>query len=65
MAEPAKKDGKKKKKSQGHRQELIREQKKQFPITSINTKTQKKKIKARYFNCNKKSHYANDYTKPP
>ena len=59
MAEPAKKkDRKDKKKSfQNQRWEYNSEQ---TLATGVNTKVTKKKIKARCFNCNKKSHYANN-----
>ena len=63
MVEPAKKEGKKKKRSREHRQERISDKKKQSSTTSFNTETPKKKMRARYFNCNKISHYINDYTK--
>ena len=61
MAEPAKKEGKKKKRSQGHGQKYTAEQKKQSLAIGVNIKVLKKKIKDRYFNCNKKNHYANDW----
>ena len=63
MAEPTIKEGEKKKKSREQRQECTKDRKKQFPATDVNTKASKKKIRARCFNCNKKSHYANDCTK--
>ena len=40
-----------------------REQSEETPATGVNTKTQKKKLKTRCFNCNKKDHYANECTK--
>ena len=69
VAEPAKKEDKKdkKKRLQNHKWE----QNKQTPAIGNNTKVLKKKKKRRnpskvtYFNCDKKSHYANNYTKPP
>ena len=63
-AEPAKKEdrNKKKKKLQSQRREHTGEQ---TPAIGINTEVLKKKIKARCFNCIKKSQYANEYTKPP
>ena len=63
VAEPAKKEDKKNKKKrlQNQRQEHICEQ---TPTTDDNTKAPKKKIKARCFIYNKKSHYANECTKP-
>ena len=63
-AEPAiKKDRKEKKKRlQNQRRKHTGEQ---TPTIRVNTKALKKKVKARYFNCNKKSHYANECTKPP
>ena len=64
VAEPAKKEDKKKKKKRlrNQRREHTGEQ---TPATGVNTKALKKKIKARYFNYNKKSHYANECTEPP
>ena len=64
VAKPAKKEDRKEKKKK------LRNQKKkhtgkQIPATRVNTKASKKKIIARYFNCNKKGHYANECTKPP
>ena len=63
-AEPAKKENKKNKKKrlQNQRREHIS---KQTSATGVNTKAPKKKIKARCFNCNKKSHDANECSKPP
>ena len=54
-----------KKKSQEQKREHTREQKKQILAIDINiTKAfQKKKIKAKYFNCNKKGYYANNCIK--
>ena len=68
IVEPTKKEGEKKKKFWGHRRKRIEEQKDQSPATSINTKVPKKKKEKRNpnemtcFNCNKKSHYTNNYT---
>ena len=65
-AEPAKKEDKKKN-LQGHR----REWNKQTPAIGNNTEAPKEKKKRHdpskitCFNCNKKSYYARDYTKPP
>ena len=64
MMEPAKKEGKKKKSAQMYKKKHTGNQKKQFLVISVNTKAPKKKIRARGFNRNKKSHYGNDYTKP-
>ena len=68
MAEPAKKKNRKdkKKRFRGQKWEYIGEWKEQIPTTNINvTKViPKKKRKVRYFNCDKKSHYTNNYTKP-
>ena len=63
-AEPAKKEDKKekKKKLRNQRREHIG---KQTPATEVNIEAPKKKLKARCFNCNKKSHYANECTKLP
>ena len=69
VAETAKKKNRKdkKKKLQNHR----RKQNKQPPATDANTEVPKKKKKIRdpsevtSFNCDKKSHYASDYTDPP
>ena len=66
VAEPAKKENKKKRLS-GRK----REQSKQTLATSDKTKAPKKKKKRRdlskvtCFNCNKKGYYASNYTKPP
>ena len=62
--EPAKREDRKKKKKRlrNQRREHIGEQ---TPVIGVNTKALKKKIKARYFNYNKKSHYANECTKSP
>ena len=63
-AEPAKKEDRKNKKKrlQNQRREHTGEQ---TPATSVNTEALKKKIKARCFNCNRKSHYANKCTELP
>ena len=63
-AKPAKKDDRKdkKKRLQNQRREHTSEQ---TLATGVNTKAPKKKFKARCFNCNKKSHYANECTKSP
>ena len=67
-AEPAKKENKKEKKKR--LQKRRREQNKQTPVTSDNTKAPKNNKKRRdpskitSFNCNKKSHYASNCTKP-
>ena len=63
-AEPAKKKDRKdtKKRFLNQRREHTR---KQTLTTGVNTKAPKKKIKAKCFNCNKKSHYANNCNKPP
>ena len=63
-AEPAKKKSRKEKKKRlwNLRQKHTS---KQTPATEVNTKAPKKKVKARCFNCNKKSHYANECIKPP
>ena len=69
MAELAKKEDKKdkKKKLQNHR----RKRNEQIPATGDNIEAPKKKKKRRdpskvtCFNCNKKSHYANNCTEPP
>ena len=63
-AEPVKKEDKKEKKKKlwNQRRERTGEQ---TPATRVNTKAPKKKIKARYFNYNKKGHYANECTKSP
>ena len=63
-AEPAKKEDRKKKKKR-LRSQRRKHTGEQTPATRVNTKALKKKIKAKYFNCTKKSHYANEYTKPP
>ena len=65
--EPAKKKDKKekKKRSQGQRQERTGEKAEQSLAIGVNTKVPKKKIKAKYFNYNKKGHFANECTKPP
>ena len=65
-AEPAKKEDRKdkKKRFRGQRQEYTGEQKEQIPATGVNEAALKKKLKVRCFNYNKKSHYANDCTKP-
>ena len=62
-AEPAKKKDRKEKKKrlQNQRREHTGEQ---TPTTGVNTKAPKKKLKTRCFNCNKKGHYANEYTEP-
>ena len=62
-AEPAKKKNRKEKKKRfwNQRQEHTGEQ---TQVTGVNTKAPKKKIKTKCFNCNKKRHYANEYTKP-
>ena len=64
VAEPAKKKDRteKKKRLRNQRREHTGEQ---TPVTRVNTKILKKKVKARCFNCNKKGHYANKCTKPP
>ena len=61
--EPAKKEDRKEKKKKlwNQRREHTGEQ---TPATGVNTKATKKKLKTRYFTCNKKSHYANECTKP-
>ena len=70
MAEPAKKEGKKKKKSQRHRRECTGKWKEQLSVTGVITKVPKKKKKRRdpseiiYFNYDKEGHYANNCTKP-
>ena len=51
----------KKKRLQNQRREYA----KQIPAIGINTKGPKKNIKTKCFNCNKKSYYANECTKPP
>ena len=69
---PKKNDRKdKKKRFQGQIREHTREQKEQIPVTNVNTTyILKKKKKKRdigeiiYFNCNKKSHFASNCTKP-
>ena len=63
-AEPAKKKDRKEKKKRlrNHGREHPGEQ---TPATGVNTKAPKKKIKAKCFNYNKKSHYTNEYTKSP
>ena len=62
-AEPAKKKDRKgkKKRLRNQRREHTGEQ---TSATGVNTKAPKKKLKARCFNWNKKSHYANECTKP-
>ena len=64
MVEPAKKENKKNKKKRLQNQRWEHTGK-QIPATGNNIKTLKKKIKARYFNCNKKNHYVNECTKSP
>ena len=56
---------------QGQKQKYTEEQKEQTLATSVNTtdalkKSQKRRdiSKIMYFNCNKKVHFANNYTKP-
>ena len=63
-AEPAKKEDRKKKKNrlQNQKREHTGEQ---TPATGVNTEAPKKKLKARCFYCNKKNHFANEYTKLP
>ena len=58
VVEPAKKKDRRKKKKRLRNQK--REHTEQTPATGVNTKGPKKKIKARCFNCNKKSCYANE-----
>ena len=50
IAEPTKKNGKKKKRFQTHKQECTKDQKDQFPATGVNIEAPKKKIRARYLN---------------
>ena len=66
-AKPAKKEDRKdkKKRFRGQRREHTGERKEQTPTTGVNKAAPKKKLKVRCFNCDKKDHYANDYTKPP
>ena len=66
-AEPAKKEDRKdkKKRFRGQRREHTGERKEQTPATGVNKTAPKKKLKVRYFNCNKKGHYANNCIKPP
>ena len=66
-AKPAKKKDRKdkKKRFRGQRREHIGERKEQVPATGDNEAAPKKKLKIRYFNCDKKGHYANNCTKPP
>ena len=67
--EPAKKEDRKdkKKKFRKQRQNYIGEQKEQTLTINVNVTetTLKKMLKARYFNYDKNSHYANNYTKLP
>ena len=66
MESAKKKDKKdKKKKFQGQKQDHIKEQKEQtLAIGAIVTEAVlKKKLKVKYFNCNKKSYYINNCTK--
>ena len=65
--EPAKKKDKKDKKKRfwGQKRKYTGERKKQTPATDVNKAVPKKKLKVRCFNCDKKGHYANNYTKPP
>ena len=63
-AEPAKKEDRKEKKKRLRKQRW-KHTNEQTPTTRVNTKAPKKKLKARYFNCNKKGHYANECIKPP
>ena len=58
--EPAKKEDRKEKKKRLQNQRWKHTE--QTPVTGVNTKGPKKKIKARCFNCNKKGHYANKCT---
>ena len=64
MAKPIKKKSEKKKKFRGYKRKCIREQKEQFPATDINIEALIKKIKAKCFNCNNKSHYINNCIEP-
>ena len=65
-AEPAKKKDRKnkKKKFREQRREYTEEWKEQTPATGVNKVAPKKKLKVRYFNCDKKGHYANNCTEP-
>ena len=59
-SEQGKKDGKDKKRRFWEK----RTRSEETPATEVNIKVLKKKVKTRCFNCNKKNHYANDYTEP-
>ena len=63
-AEPAKKEDRKKKKKK-LRNQRRKHTGEQTPAIGVNTKAPKKKVKARYFNCNKKDHYENKCIEPP
>ena len=56
--------GKKDRKNKKWRFREKREWSEETPATGVNTKTPKKKLKTICFNCNKKSHYAKEYTEP-
>ena len=63
-AESIKKESEKKKKSWEHRRKRIGKWKKQSLAIGVNTKAPKKKIRAKCFNYNKKSHYTNNCIEP-